>query len=437
MAVDREDKDDESTTTDPGVEVSLTEGEGWERILTVTVSEERVAKIRAAETGRFSRSVKLKGFRKGKVPAAVVEQRFGQKIDERVRQRLLDEAYREAIEEAQLSPAGPGRITDIRYEPGQPFVFQAEVEVMPKVRLQRTGGFQIERTVAPVGDEEVAEILERIREENADWSPVDRRPEVGERVSVRIAPLKAGEDRPAAEGTPYQLVLGEGKALDDVEDAIRTLEPGESGIFEIEFPVEADDDRAGEADAAEGVTRRLHITLGEVEEKHLPELTDDFASEIGSFDTVAELEAAVRDDLARHHEQEAEDELREGLMNALREANPLVVPQALIDRYVENMIQAPDDTDDGELRRMREAIGPHAERQIRDRLLLEAIIDQEELSPTPDELEGRIAELAESRGVAPAKLRRDLAREGRLEALGQNLAVEKAFAYLKQQSGIA
>lgn len=435
MAVDKNEK----ATNHAGVEVTLTEGEGWERTLTVTVSEERVAKTRAAETGRFSRSVKLKGFRKGKVPAAVVEQRFGEQIDERVQQRLLDEAYRQALEDAEISPAGPGRITDIRYEPGQPFVFKAELEVMPKVRLQRTGGFQVDRTVAPVTDDEVAEILERIRDENADWAVVDRRPEIGERVSVRIAPLRAGEDTPAGEGTPYQLVLGEGKALDDVEEAIRTLEPGDSGIFEIEFPAEDDGSERGDAEEtpAAPITRRLHITLGEVEEKDLPELTDEFASEVGPFETVGELEAAVRDDLARHHEKEAEDELRSRLMNALREANPFVVPQALVDRYIENMIQAPDETDADELRRMREAIGPHAERQIRDQLLLEAIIDQEDLAPTPDELEGRIAELAESRGVAPTKLRRDLVREGRLDTLGQNLAVEKAFAYLKQQSGVA
>jgi trigger factor len=432
MATDRGNRE---ASRGPGVEVSLTEGEGWARILTVTVSGERVAKTRAAETGRFSRSVKLKGFRKGKVPSAVVEQRFGEQIDERVQQRLLDEAYREALEEAEISPAGPGRITDIRYEPGQAFVFQAELEVMPNVRLQRTGGFQVGRTVAEVGDGEIAEILQRIRDENADWVRVERRPEAGERVSVRISPLVAGEDRPAGEGTPYQLVLGEGKALESVEDAIRTLAPGENVTFEIEFPAESE---GATGEAAEGtVTRRLHIKLGEVEEKHLPELTDEFAAEVGSFETVAELEAAVRGDLARHHEKEAEDRLRGDLMNALREANPFVVPRTLIDRYIENMIQAPDDTDAEELRRMREAIGPHAERQIRDQLLLEAIIDQQDLSPTPDELEARIAELAETRGVAPPKLRRDLVREGRLETLGQNLAVEKAFAYLKEQSGVS
>lgn len=427
-------KDDRTASRTPGVEVSLTEGEGWARTLTVTVSEERVSKARAAETGRLSRTLKLKGFRKGKVPTAVVEQRFGQEIDDRVQQRLLDEAYREALDEAELSPAGPGRITDIRYEPGQSFVFKAELEVMPKIRLQRTGGFQVNRRVAEVRDAEVAEILERIRDENADWVGVDRRPEAGERVSVRIAPLAGDEDRPAGDGTSYQLVLGEGKALDDVENAIRTLAPGTSGIFEIEFPEEGEGVDPG---AETVVTRRLHVMLNEVEEKRMPELTDEFAAGVGSFETVADLEAAVRDDLARHHEREAEDQLRGELMNSLREANPFVVPQALIDRYIENMIQAPEDTDADELRRMREAIGPHAERQIRDQLLLETIIEQESLAPAPAEIEARIVELAESRGVAPPKLRRDLAREGRLEALGQNLAVEKAFAYLKEQSGIS
>jgi trigger factor len=185
------------------------------------------------------------------------------------------------------------------------------------------------------------------------------------------------------------------------------------------------------------ITRRLHITLNEVEEKTLPELTDEFAASVGDFDSVQALETAVREDLARHHEKEAEENVRGALMEALRDANPFVVPQALVDRYLENMLQSPEDMDSEELRRMREAVGPHAERQIRDQLLLEAVIEQEKLQPAPGDVEARITELAENRGVDPAKLRRDLAREGRMDALGQNLAVEKAFAYLKEQSGVS
>lgn len=423
---------DEDSKRDTDLQVSLTEGEGWMRTLTVTVPEARVAKTRTAEARRLSGSVKLKGFRKGKVPTAVVEQRFGDELDDRTQQRLLDEAYREALKEAELSPAGPGRITDIKYASGEPFVFQAELEVMPRVTLQRTGGFQVSNSVAPVTDEEVEEIFEQIRDENADWTPVERAATQGERVSVRISPLEEGSDAPRDEGTPYQLVLGQGKALEDVEEAIQSLTPGESGIFAVEFP--ADEGQGTEGEGT--VTRRLHIVLETVEEKDLPEMTDELAAEVGDFASVAELEEAVRADLARHHEEQAEEKLRGQLMEALREANPFVVPQALVDRYMQNMLQAPEDTDPDELRRMREAVGPHAERQIRDQLLLEAIIEQEELRPSQDEVEAHIAKLAEARDATPARLRRELAREGRMDSLRQNLAVEKAFTYLKDQSSV-
>ncbi|MFQ5528748.1 MAG: trigger factor [Gemmatimonadota bacterium] len=424
MAVDQ-------TSRNPGIEVSLVEGQGWLRTLTVTVSTDRVARTRAAEAGRVSRNRRVKGFRKGKIPAAVVEQRFGAEIDERVQQRLLDEAYREALDQEDLTPAGPGRITDVKYGPAEPFVFQAELEVMPSVRLDRLGGFKIERSTDEVTEDEVREILDRIREENADWIGIDRQPETGDRVSVRIAPLTGDEDQPAGNGTAYQLVLGAGQALEDVEKAISTLGPGDDGIFEVDFPDES------EAEEEAPVTRRLHIRLESVEERELPELNDQLAAVVGPFETVADLEATVREDLERHHENEAESRLRTELIAAVVDANPFVVPAALIDRYLASMLQAPDDTDPAELERMREAIMPHAERQIREQLVLDRIIDREGFEPTPEEIEAEIADMAARRSVHPGKLRRELARDGSLESLGRNLAVEKAFGYLKDQSGIS
>ncbi|MGI9039151.1 MAG: trigger factor [Gemmatimonadota bacterium] len=413
-----------------GLEVSLAEGEGWLRTLTVSVPSDRVARVRTAEIGRLSRTLRLKGFRKGKIPTAVVEQRFGDELDGRVQQTLLDEAYREALADAALSPAGPGRITNIRYEPGEPFVFEAELEVMPTIELDRTGGFKVTRVVDPVTDEEVASILERIREENAEWRPVERAPAAGDRVSVRISPLPADAEEPTGRGTPYQLVLGTGKALDDVEEAIQTMSPGTTEIFAVDFP-----DEDGGDDAV--LTRRLHIALDGVEEKELPELTDEFAAGIGDFEDRNALVAALREDLARHHEKEAEEKLRGELLSALIEAHPFVVPAALVDRYLEGMMRSREGLDAGELDRMREAVGPHAERQIREELLLEAVIDREGFRAGSDEVDVHIEKLAEGRDITPAKLRRELAQEGQLSQLEHNLAVEKAFAYLKGQSGVS
>ena len=110
-------------------------------------------------------------------------------LDEHVRSVLVEEAYREAVDETELRPAGAAQITNVQYAPGERLTFQAEFEIMPSVTLDRLGGFKVEREVAPVTDEEVGEILERIRAEHADWTEVDRGPQDGERVSVAIEPL--------------------------------------------------------------------------------------------------------------------------------------------------------------------------------------------------------------------------------------------------------
>lgn len=423
MAVDQ-------TTQKADIEVSLVEGQGWFRTLTVTVPANRVEKTRRAEAGRLSKSKRLKGFRRGKVPIAVIEQQFGAEIDDHVQQRLLDEAYREALDREDLTPAGPGRITDVKYGPAEPFVFQAELEVMPTIRLDRLGGFKLERDEVVVGEDEITALIDRVREENANWTQVDRTPAEGERVSVRILPLTEGEEADDDDATPYEVVLGAGQALEDVEKAIATLSPGESGEFDIQFPDESGDESAA-------VSRRLRIHLDRVEERDLPDLTDEFVAGIGPFETVEDLRRVITEDLTRHHEREAEGKLRGELLAAIAEANTFVVPEALIDRYVSGMIQSPEEVDPAEMERMREAIYPHAEKQIREQLILDRVIEREGFTPTPQEVEEEIGEIAARRGVPPGKLRRELVRDGSLENLGRNLAVEKAFGYLKDQSGIS
>ncbi len=426
MAIDQ-------TSRNTDIEVSLVEGEGWKRTLTVTVPSDRVTRTRAAETGRLSRSVRIKGFRKGKVPVAIVEQKYGARIDSHVQQRLLDEAYREALDQQNLTPAGPCLITDVKYVPGEPFVFQAELEVMPTIRLDRLSGFNLDRTVAEVTDDEVRQLLERIREENATWTEVDRQPATNDRVSVHISPLAGEKEPPEGDGTAYQLILGSGEALESVEGAIATLSPGNEGIFLIEFPDESDEQEAGAT-----VSRRLHIRLESVEQRDLPELNDELAASAGAFETVAELERTVREDLVRHHEHEAESRLRGELMAAIVEANPFVVPRTLVDRYLQNMVGGESEKmDAAELDRARQAIGPQVERQIREQLILDKIIEREGLEPTPEAVEAEIETMAARRGVPPGKLRRELARDGALEGLGRHLAVENTFGYLKDQSGIS
>ena len=413
---------------DRQLDVAVEVGDGWTRKLTITIPPERVGRARAAERKRLGKRVRIKGFRRGKIPADVIEQRYGEFLDEHVRSVLVEEAYREAVDETELRPAGAAHITNVQYAPGERLTFQAEFEIMPTVALDRVGGFKVEREVAPVTDEEVGEILERIRSEQAEWIEIDRSPEDGERVSVAIEPLPGPDSEPTGEARPYQFVLGSGQALEDVESAIKKIGPGEAGTFDITF--------AEEGEEAGGETRRLHIRLESVEEQLLPDLDDALAAKAGDFEDLQGLEEAIRSDLGRHHEDEAEARLRGQIMQSVIDANPFAVPRALVDRYLDEMIQAPEDADPEKLSEARTELAPLAEGRIKEQLILDRIIEREELEATDDEVRTEIERLADTRGVSTQEVRRQLAREGSFDAVGRNLAVEKVFEYLKRESGI-
>jgi len=425
MSVDISTEEKQDRQLDVAVEV----GDGWTRKLTITIPPERVGRARAAERKRLGKRVRIKGFRRGKIPADVIEQRYSDFLDEHVRSVLVEEAYREAVDETDLRPAGAAHITNVQYAPGDRLTFQAEFEIMPSVTLDRVGGFKLQRETAPVTDEEVSEILDRIRSEHADWNEVERSPVDGERVSVAIEPLPEPDSEPTGEARPYQFVLGSGQALEDVESAIKGIAPGNAGTFEITF--------AGEGEDAVSEMRRLHIRLDSVEEQVLPDLDDALAAKAGDFEDLAALEEAIRGDLARHHEDESESRLRGQIMQAVIDANPFAVPHALVDRYLDEMIQAPEDADPEKVREARTELGPLAEGRIKEQLVIDQIIERQELQASDEEVREEIERLAEARGISTAELRRQLAREGSFESVGRNLAVEKVFEYLKGESSIA
>lgn len=437
--------DSEPTTRERpgGIQVQVDEPASSRRRLTITVPPERMARQREREVRRLGRSLRLPGFRKGKVPSRVVEERFGEVVTERVVASISEAALAEAIESERLQPIGEPAFDEIRYQPGEPLTFEVELDVLPPIRLQRTGGFRIDRPEISVTEKEVDELLEQLREERGVWEPVDRAPREGDLVAVRIDRLdeeSAAEESGADEvaeraeaeeaGRPYRFELGKGYAIPDVEEAILTLKPDGEDTFEVRFPEDFDDPEMA------GATRRLRIRLQEVKERRLPEVDDQFATEVGEFESMAELRSALEEDLRRHKEEEATRTVRDRLLDSVIEANPFEVPSSLVERYLDRVIDAPPDADAERLREARRSLVPAAERQVKRQLVLDRIIEEEGLRATDQELEDRLREAAERRGEPVAALRRELAKEGRLEELRRQLSARKAFEWLEARSTV-
>lgn len=414
-----------------GIEVAVEEREAWKRRLTITVAPERVARARRRELAKLGKNLKLKGFRKGKVPDRIVEERFGPAVEERTVRTLIDEAFRQALDQEELQPVGEPSFGDVQYDPGESLTFQVELEIMPEVRLERVGGFRIRRPTVEVSDQDVEEVLERLRNERAVWQPAERRPEEGDLVSVRITRLdEAEEEDGEPEARPYRFELGADYAIPAVEEAIQSLSPGEQGDFEVTFPPDFDDEGLA------GATRRLRIELVDVKSKRLPALDDEFATDVGDFETLAGLRDAIRDDLRRHKEEEAEEAVRRSLVDNLVDANPFEVPPAMVERYLDRVIETPEEADPEQVQQARRSVRPAAERQIKHQLVLDTLIEREGLEPTDQEVEDRIARIAERRGVTPAEARRRLARQKGMDEVRRRIAVEKVFDWLLSQSTV-
>lgn len=398
------------------------------RHVTITVDPGHVAATRRKEIRKIGKSVRLKGFRKGKVPAQVVEERYAPLVDERTVTALVNEGFREAVRAHELEAIGEPSVGDVRYQPGESLSFTVDVDVMPGIEIARTGGFKVKRPEPEVSEEEVEEILERMRTENAVLEPVDRPPGEGDVVSVRIRPVEAADGE--SEAKPYRFELGAGYAIPDVEAAILTLAPGGADTFEVTYPADFGNE------ALAGSTRTLFIELAEVKGKRKPDLDDEFARQVGDFETLDALRDAVRDDLRRHAEEEADRAVREQLLDSLLDANPFEVPRGLVSRYLDRVIDAPEDADPERVEEARRSVRPAVERQIKRDLILDRLIEAKGFEATAEELDARLAEIAERNELSVPEVRSRLAREKRLDTVRRELAVTKAVDFLKQESSV-
>jgi len=409
------------------ITVEKTAEDAASKSLKVTVPVDRV---RAAETKAvtyYAKRARVPGFRPGKAPDAVVRKRFGDAI----RQSMLEEVIRESWETAKssesLKPIGDPSIRNLKFEEGSPLEFELVVDVRPEVKLERTGGFTITRQAAPVTEAQVDEQLQALREQKAAWLPVeDAKPAPGQMVRVEVTPL---EDGVAGAPQAYNLTLGESRAIPDLEERIMALLPGETAEADVRFPDDHPDP------ARRGQTRRVRVALHEVKRQELPELDDAFAREVGDFDGLPALRAAVRADLEREAGRESDAQVRNDLIRQIAEANAVPAPESLVHRLMHGYAEAYQIPEE-QLGVFEQQFHPIAESQVRRDLILDAVVEANGLRATESDLDARIGEMAAARGVDAGQIYASLQKANRLQELERALTEEKVFAFLLQQSTV-
>ena len=409
------------------ITVEKTAEDSASKSLRVTVPVDRVREAEAKAIKYYAKRARLPGFRPGKAPEAVVRKRFNDAIRQTMLEELLRESWETAKSSESLKPIADPSVRNLKFEDGSPIEFDLLVEVRPEIKLERLGGFRVERTVEAVPDVAVDARLGSLQEAKAAWIPVaGEKPSPGQMVRVEVAPIEEGT---AGASQPYDLVLGQNQAIPELEERIMGLLPGEVTETDVHFPEDHPDE------SRRGKSRRVRVALHEVKRQELPPLDDAFAREMGDFESMDALRAAVRRDLEHDAERDADAQLRQALIGQVVEANGIQAPESLVHRlmhgYAEIYRIPPD-----QLPAFEQQFHEIAERQVKRDLVLDAVVEQQGLRATEAEIDARIAAMAEARGTSAGELYGSLQKGNRLAELERGITEEKAFEFLLQQSTV-
>ena len=409
------------------IQIKTKKSEGLERLLEVSVPVETVRDAEDKAARKYATQARLPGFRPGKAPAAIVRKKFGEAIRQAALETLVQDAFKEVMEREKLQPASQPHVHDLQFAEGKPLTFELHVEVRPELKLERTTGFRVKRPHQEIGETQLQEQLDALRDQRAAWSPVEGQPMPGDQVTVNLATAEDGGSM--SEAKEYRLVIGEGQAIAAIEELILEAKPGQT----IERPVKWPDDFPDEAQR--GKTKPVRVELLDVKRKSLPALDDAFAREVGDFDSLEALRTAVRADLQSHAERDTESQLRQQLLDEVISANPFDVPEGwvveLSDAYLKQF-QVPE----AERGRFAAEFRPVAERQVRRDLVIETIAEREGLTATEADIDDRVADVASKRGSNPSEVYASLQKAGRLREIERSITEEKVFSWLKERNTV-
>lgn len=409
------------------VDIKTKKSEGTERLLEVSVPVETVQEAEEATARRYASSARLPGFRPGKAPTALVRKRFKDAIRQQTLETLLQDAFQEVVSREQLKVASQPHLHDVRFDEGKPLVFELHVEVRPEVTLARTQGFRVTRAPTAVTDENVREQLEQLRDQRANWAPVEEKAAPGDMATVLLSTANEAGELP--EGQEYRIVLGGGQAIPGIEELVMRISPGETLEDTVRWP----DDFPDEAER--GKTKRVRLTLQDVKRKSLPELDDAFAREVGDFESLDALTKAVRIDLESHGEREADAGVRQQLVDQIVQANAFDVPPSWVTQLVDGYMKAYQIPED-ERERFTGEFRPVAERQVRRDLIIDTIAEREGLKASEADIDERVAEVAKKRNSEPGQVYASLQKAGRLQEIERAITEEKVFKWLLERNTV-
>ena len=403
--------------------------------LTIEVSAEDLEKALESAYQKQKNKISIPGFRKGKVPRAVIEKVYGAGMFyEDAANELMQKNYPSAVDESGVDVVSRPMVDIVQIEQGKPFIFTAEVAVKPEVTLGKYMGVTVTKIDTTVTDEEVDAAIEKERNNNARTVTVtDRAIEMGDTAVIDFEGFVDGEAFEGGKGENYSLEIGSHSFIDTFEDQLVGKNTGDEVDVNVTFPEKY------QAPELAGKPALFKVKINEIKGKELPELDDEFAQDVSEFDTLAEYKEDVKKNLTTQKENDAKKTKEDEAIQKIVEKSKMDIPEAMIDTQCEAMLDdfAQRIAQSGlsmeqylqfsgmTVEKLKEQVRPEAVTRIQTSLVLEQIAKEENIEVSDEDVDAEITKMAESYGMEADKLKEYMG-EAEKASMKREIAVNKA-----------
>ena len=375
------------------MQVSVETTEGLGRRVNITVAADSIEKAVNSELVNVAKKARIDGFRKGKVPMHIISQRYGASVRQDVLGDLMQRNFVDEIINEKLNPAGAPNYVPGEYKLGEDFSFAVEFEVYPEIELKDLESIEVEKPVVEVTDADVDAMLDTLRKQQATWTATERAVEAEDRVTVDFTGSIDGEVFEGGKASDFVLAMGQGRMIPGFEEGILGHKAGEEFAIEVTFPEDY------HAENLKGKAAKFDIVLKKVEERELPEFTEEFIKRFGVADgSLDGLKAEVRKNMERELKGAVRNRIKSQVIDGLVKANDIDVPAALIDGEVDVLRRQAAQRFGGNekqaLELPRELFEEQAKRRVVVGLLLGEVITKKELKADEDRVKALIEEMA-------------------------------------------
>jgi len=424
---------------------SATKESTTKREIEVEIPVEDVNRQTDALIQKYQKVARIPGFRRGHVPASIIRQRFSEEIKTDMVEALIPRFFRQEAERLSLHPVSQPRVTDMHLHDGQPLRFKAAFEVLPEIKLEGYKELRAEKPEIAVSEADVEQALADLRERHASFNPVEGRTLAdGDFAQVsldghpKVVEDKSGEGQPVHMDEVLVEIAGP-NTMPEFTEHLRGTSAGDERTFDVNYPEDTQDKRLA------GKTFTYAVKVQAIKQKSLPEMNDEFAKQLGQFQTMDDVRKAIREQMESERRHEAEHAAKDKLVGELIQRNDFEVPDSLIEQQIDIRLErglralaaqglTAEQMKKMDLQRLRVGQREQAIHDVKAALLLERVAEEENVQVSDEELNRELEALAKQSKQTSEAVRARLTRDGGLDRIRSRIRNEKTLEFLYQLS---